>query len=332
MSVNADWGIAPTFNDLFTDLQSQLERFNTWRETLASLASKVPPELAAQLEALGPEAIQSLQALNGATAEQIAQYIALWQQAQGQIGATAGATYQTSEFASQLAELNSQILAVREQMALLQKPLAVTGQDVIADLDAQIGKWTEYETMLTELKNRGVPLALIAQLRDMGPEALPYLQALNTLTNEQLISGPNSFVGKWKEANRLINESTNTAMNEQLKMWYSHGANIASALIAGVASEQQALLDFFGKLFRNLLEGKFPTIPGTATGGGTQGYMYSSDPDSSARRAADYTPPANSTYSTNTQSTVNLTVNAHQDEELMSTMERALFRLRNRSE
>jgi hypothetical protein len=355
VTTNAEWGIAASFDDLLKDLTGQLDTFNLWRSTLTSLAARVPPELATALEQLGPEAIAQLTILNGATDEQLAAYIKVWQDSQGAIGAVAQATFETPELtaaiqavkdtlnteigainadlATRATEIAASIAEIRRQLLELVKPLAITGQDVVNDLNAQIAGWTNWEAVLTQLKNRGVPLQIIQQLREMGPQALPHLQALNSLTDAQLITNPDSWVNTWKKGQALINDSTNVMMNEQLKIWKQYGSDIATAIIAGLATEQEALLKFFSNMFENMLKGKWPQI-GTNTGayGPPDPWMIAAglaQPESQNAPTA----PMSSTYnSTSTGSTINQTVIAHQTESLESTLERANFRLTWRAE
>lgn len=320
VSTRLEWGQKLGFDDLLKDLQSQTDKFNRWRTDLRELAAKVPTDLAAQFEQLGPDAVDKLDILNSATSDQLAQYVALWRSGQSNIaGIAAQATADTSDITTKMQDITKQTEDVRAKLAALTKPHELTGQDVINDIQGQISNWQDYTATLEALKNRGLPLELVQQLSQMGPQALPYLQALNTMTQAQLLTDPNSFVNLWKQSHVLIDQATNEMMNNQLTMWYSHGANIASALIAGVASEQQALLDFFNKLFINLLQGKQTTMPTTQP----QGYMYSGSPESMAARAGGYTTTAGTT--------VNMQVTAYQDETLDATLNRASFRWRTQT-
>ena len=250
-----EWGVALGFDDLFADLKGQVDRFQDWRTTLLSLASKVPPDLAKELEALGPEALDSLKILDGATQDQIASYVATWQGGQGLIAqATADATK----------ELSNSIKTLTETLNALIAPKALTPDDIIKGIQQQIGAFDQFEGVLQNLRDKGLPEEIIRQLAEMGPDALPYMNALNSMTSGQL----DTYVGLWKTAQERVNTATNRLMQDQLDIWYRHGANVAAAIIAGVASEQQALLDFFGNLFADLLKGKMDKMPGTGAAGG----------------------------------------------------------------
>ena len=250
-----EWGVALGFDDLFQDLKGQVGRFKDWQSTLTSLAGKLPADLAAQLKELGPEALDSLKILDNATAEQIAEYVKLWREGQDAVGqATLNAT---KELAANIVSLTDVL-----NNLLNQAPKALTGADVISGLRTQIAGFDTFEKVLDDLRKRGLPEEIIKQLAQMGPEGLPYMNALNSMTQTEL----NQYVSLWKTAQEKVNTATNKLMQDQLDIWYRHGANVASAIIAGVASEQQALLNFFGNLFQNLLEGKMPNMPGVTPG------------------------------------------------------------------
>ncbi len=318
-----EWGVALGFDDLFADLQGQVDRFSTWRSTLLSLASKVPPDLAKELEALGPEALDSLKILDSATEAQIGQYVYTWQQGQAAIGqATVNATKDIAQNIQNLTDVLTNLVA----------PKPLTGDDIIKGLQKQIGAFGEFEGVLQNLREKGIPEQIVRQLAEMGPDALPYMQALNNMTSGQL----QQFVGLWQTAQENINTATNRLMQDQLNMWYSHGANIASAIIAGVASEQQGLLTFFGNLFDNLLKGKMPNMPGTGAGGGNLG------PADPWMVAAGLSPTASGAYNNSGQPSsltgggsapvTNVTLGpiyATQNEGLEYSLSRAAFNVRN---
>lgn len=260
-----EWGVVLGFDDLFADLQDQVNRFNEWRSTLTSLAAKVPPELAKALEELGPEALANLRTLDTATASQLASYVSTWQQGQSAIANIANkTTVDTSDITARVSTLVSEISRLTDALGALVEPKPLSPDDVINGLNTQIDAFANYQGILEELRKKKLPDELIMQLARMGPEALPYMQALNSMTATQL----SSFAQLWSKSQQDINNATNQLMDVQLSMWYSHGANIASALIAGVSSEQQALLKFFRNMFENLLQGKMPTMGATPTGAG----------------------------------------------------------------
>lgn len=320
VQTRVDWGQKLGFDDLFKDLQSQVDKFNHWRNDLTSLAGKVPKALADQLAALGPDAVSQLDILNGATTDQLSQYVTLWQQAQGNIGDAAGKALTTNDtYITQINDIMKQIGDVNTLINTLVAPTALTSGDLTKDIQTQIDKWGEYQGTLAELINRGLPATLVQQLQNMGPTAEPYLKALTTMTDSQLL-GKGGFADKWQTANQMIVSATNSMMNTQLGIWYSYGANSAAQLIAGVGSQQAPLLAYFTNLFQNLLTGKMPAFT-----------PPSSDPTASLGGDAVARYIQNQQANSGSGGNTFMTVHATQDESLQTTLERATFRLDNRN-
>lgn len=321
IQTKVDWGIALGFDDLQKDLQSQVDRFRHWRDTLTSLASKVPADLAKQLEALGPDAIAMLDILNNGTADQIAQYIKTWQEGQAAImGVANQTTVDTSAITSQIADILKQIDEVTAKLAAATEPKPLTPADIIDDLTKQKQAFVDWQATLDALRKKNLPTALLEQLAALGPDAEPYLLALNQMTTAQLF-GKGGFVDTWQTSQQAITTATNAMMNDQLKMWEAHGANIATAIIAGVQSEQQALLNYFRNLFVNLLTGK-TTTTGSGPGGAD-----------TIRDAQGGYGDKNTTLSYSTPTSgdnVSMVVYATQDETLSAALNRARFQLQNR--
>lgn len=326
------WGQKLGFDDLFKDLQGQVDKFKRWRQDLINIARRVPPELAKQLEALGPDAIPMIEALNSSTDEQLRQYVDLWQQGQNAIMDVAkNTTVDVSDIMEEVNNILKQIDEVTQKLADLQMPQPLTGQDIIDDLKKQMDQWQEYQDLLDKLAEMGLPQELLDQLSQMGPAAIPYLQALVTMTGPQL----DQFVKLWKDTHTKIDEATTKMMNRQLNLWFKHGKAIAEAIIAGTASEQDALLAFFKNMFLNLLEGKFPKID-PSDGKGSPPSSGSGDSGSDGPGDNFGNSPSSSQYfdsiAPSTSSvTINQTVNATQTESLQTTLERATFRIINRT-
>lgn len=65
--------------DLLNNLQSQVTGLESWKETIASLGERISDEsLIQELQALGPNAVGELQALNSLSDKQLQQYVALY--------------------------------------------------------------------------------------------------------------------------------------------------------------------------------------------------------------------------------------------------------------
>lgn len=224
---------------------------------------------------------------------------------------------------SQLDDVLKQIDDVTKALADLTEPIPLSSEDIINALQAQITKFKEWGGILEELKNKGVPAELIAQLKDLGPQALPYLQLLNTTTATQLgglasVAGDGSFVGTWFEAQQTIYDTSKTMMETQLQEWYKYGADAAQQLIAGVSSQQEALTSYFKNLFSSLLMGQLPNF----------------NPPATTNSGLDLAKSSSSGGGGNNGTVINnniqMDVTAHDDESLQSTLERATFRLDRR--
>jgi hypothetical protein len=327
-------------DDLTKDLQSQIDAFNNWRSNLLSLAGRVPAELLQQLTDLGPSAAAQIAALASASGPELANYVSLWQQSQDQISTAIGdAIPDKNEFQTQITTLVGQIATMMGQISdlLAHKPKALTPDDMIAGIKDQKGQLTDFNQTLDALRKKKIPEQLIEQLAALGPDALPELQALNSMTTTQL----NEYVGIWKSMNAQIDAESTKMMKGQIAAWKQHGADIAVGIISGIESEQEALLKFFRKLFMNLLtEARKETkshspskvfealgvdlVDGLANGLATGRGMRMPLPglgNSFANGGG---------YNRGNNAPIQMNIHAHQDESLMSTMERAAFRLRTR--
>jgi len=314
-----EWGKKLGFDDLQKDLQSQVDKFRRWRELLVSLASKVPPELAKQLEALGPEAVDKLEVLNSGTDQQITQYVATWQDGQNQMQAIANkTTVDTSDIMARMSDIVKQIADVMQQMAALQYPKELTGEDLINDLQTQMDQWNTYQDLLQGLIDKGLPPALIEQLSQLGPQAIPMLNALNNMTAGQL----DKYVKMWQEKEDTITTDTLKHLNQQLDLWFDYGVNIAQNIVRGIRSQGDYLKDYFTEIVKSLIEENQLPAPPPNRPTGAEGPAHIGTGSSGGVISTLVNPPANQIY--------NLTVNQAQGESLPATLEKATFRLVNR--
>jgi len=322
-----DWGKKLGFDDLQKDLQMQVDKFARWRSDLTAIAAKVPPELAAQLEALGPEAVDKLEVLNSGSKEQIAAYVALWQQGQNQIAAVAAkTTVDTSDITAKINDILSQIDDVTQKLSALQMPHQLTAEDIINDLKAQQNQWVEYGDILQSLADRGLPAELLQQLEQLGPDALPYLRVLNTMTDTQLGELANTF----KTNQELITQQSIKELNTQLDIWFAYGKKIGLELVAGIASVAPRLNVYFKDLISQLITqggfarpGPLPNID--------EGTPNPVPPLGGASSSGAGSDGGLGRFEGGTTYNYNLTVNQAQDASLASTLETATFRLANRN-
>jgi TP901 family phage tail tape measure protein len=316
-----DWGQKLGFADLQKDLESQVNKFARWRADLTSLAAKVPPDLAKELENLGPDAVDKLDILNNATGDQLAQYVATWQSGQNQIAAVANqTTVDTSDITARIGDIVKQIDDVTHQMAQLVMPHELTAQDIIDNIKKQQDQWVQYSGVLQSLIDKGLPADLVEQISSMGPQALPYMMALNSMTTDQL----NTLKTTWEKNHDLIFKSSVEALNRQLQLWFNYGVNIARNIISGIRSQGDYLTDYFTELIKSLMTGTGPppapapppytgaSPPYPVTGGGATGGAASGGSTTGGRGDI----------------VINQHITAVQDQTLSSIMNQAGFRLK----
>jgi hypothetical protein len=131
--------------------------------------------------------------------------------------------------------------------------VAPTIQDINKDLRMQIADFRKYRGMLAKLgKKKGIPPEMIKELRALGPEAMPYLEAINKAAPKQL----GQFISMWKTKQTEIEKATKIDFDDQLKQWNKFGSDIALQIILGLRSQDDAL----DKAFRNYITDKFPNI------------------------------------------------------------------------
>ena len=85
----------------------------------------------------------------------------------------------------------------------------VTGKTLTKALKSQIGVLEDYNKALDELASKNVSQAFIEEMKGMGIDALPELEAINRMTEKQLTE----YVALWEEKNKLATE----AATEELK-------------------------------------------------------------------------------------------------------------------
>lgn len=296
------------FGMLLADLQAQKDAWTNYQSILTQLEAKgLPGLLLTQLAELGVEGVDILQILNNASAAQLAQYVALWTQSQDAIKAAKDGWV-----------------------------AAMTPDTIISDLQAQVDALTNWEASIQGIVDRGVPKKIVQQLREMGPDALPLLQGINSMTDEEL----QKFVTLWTGAQGQIDTDAKAWVDAQIVLWKQHGSNIAAGIIAGVMDEQAGLLKFFRQLFLQLLEtaqketkSKSPSQVYYELGQNiVQGFQagLSSMTPSLAMPGVGNGFLNGGGYAAGGGTQINMDITAHQDESLQSTLERASFRMRQR--
>jgi TP901 family phage tail tape measure protein len=297
------------FAMLLADLQGQMQAWRDYNGILTSLQAKgVPALLISELAALGVEGVDILRILNTGTEAELATYIATWVTKQGELKA-ARKTWQET----------------------------LAPEEILSTMGENADALREFDTILQSLATRGVSPAILQQLRELGPSALPLLRGLNAMTEEQLITGDKSFVKLWKETHGLIDTAAKEFVDGQVALWREQGSKIAAGLIAGVMDEQAQLLAFFRNLFKSLLnEAKKETKTSSPSQvyyelgrnivTGFQQGLSSMTPSLAMPGTGSIT----GAFAHRTGNGINMTVNAYHSESLQSTLERTSFRMRQR--
>jgi TP901 family phage tail tape measure protein len=211
-------------------------------------------------------------------------------------------------------------------------------RDLTANLRTQIASLKAYNANWNNLVGKGVPLKLLQQLQAMGAEGQAIIAALASGSSVDL----QAYVKAWREAQKLLDKVAKAQMNQQIRLWRRMGRNIAFGIMSGLRSEEQGMLNYFERLFRRMFgravrfnRSRSPSkryeregrniIRGLERGLGTG--MGLTVPQPAIGRGV----LRGRSIRTGTGSPINMTVNAHHDESLMTTLEKARFRLKNRT-
>jgi hypothetical protein len=115
-----DAKVGKSGDELLANLNSQVDGFKSWQSEITALSGKAIDEgLLAELQAMGPKALPELMALNSMTAEQLAEYSALYKEK-----AALARTQAESELVGMKADTAKRITELRKtantELALLQ--------------------------------------------------------------------------------------------------------------------------------------------------------------------------------------------------------------------
>ena len=111
----------------------------------------------------------------------------------------------TSAFESRVASIKSGLSLFEEA----EKGDTVLGRTLTRALKSQIDVLEDYNKALDDLASKNVSQAFIEEMKGMGIDALPELEAINRMTEKEL----DEYVKLWEEKNRLATE----AATEELK-------------------------------------------------------------------------------------------------------------------
>ena len=127
--------------------------------------------------------------------------------------------------------------------------------DLLNNLQEQVGGFQAWSDEINRLSKRGVDDGLINELKQMGPKALPQIQALNQMTGQEL----ESYVKLWGEKNKLAREAAEeemkplkdnvvaklgeveTAMENQQSAMETAGGGLGKAIGLGIREKNNSL-------------------------------------------------------------------------------------------
>lgn len=85
-----------------------------------------------------------------------------------------------------------------------------TGEELLSNLQSQVTGLNLYQQNIDDLARRGIGGALLDELSELGPKALPQLIALNQLTDQQLAQ----YQATYEERARVARERTESELTE----------------------------------------------------------------------------------------------------------------------
>lgn len=87
--------------------------------------------------------------------------------------------------------------------------MQVTGQELLANLKEQVKEFTSWQNAIAALASKAVDEGLIAELRQMGPKALPQIQALSSMSEGKL----EEYVELWRQKHELARGQAGTELD-----------------------------------------------------------------------------------------------------------------------
>ncbi|WGT40149.1 hypothetical protein QH639_05030 [Lysinibacillus sp. 1 U-2021] len=181
-AIYSSFGIFDEFNakneksgkDLLNNLQSQVNALTNWRSTLESLYGRIDDQsLIEQLEALGPNALGELQALNSLSDEELQKYVDLYNQ-------KFDLARQQAEFEliGMRKDTDQQIEALREETAKQLETYATEWELAVAGI--REGTKDEFNAMVADMPEIGsnVIVGMQQGLANMAPALLAQAKSI----------------------------------------------------------------------------------------------------------------------------------------------------------
>jgi TP901 family phage tail tape measure protein len=111
-----------------------------------------------------------------------------------------------------------------------------SGADLLANLNAQVSGFKLWQSEIEKLSGKAIDDGLMAELREMGPKALPQLLALNQLTEEQLTQYSALYAEKAALARQQA-EAELAGMKEDTALRIAELRTVANAELETLRSE-----------------------------------------------------------------------------------------------
>jgi hypothetical protein len=154
----------------------------------------------------------------------------------------------------------------------------VGGQGVLSKLSAVVAKTKAFAGQLTQLRKLGLNENLFKQVVEAGPDVGGQLAV-------EILAGGADAVGALNTTFKELEDVAGQVAEQTAQVMYGSGVDVSKGLIAGLLSQEQALVaaaqtlaDAFIKAFNEMMAKL--TIPAMANFGGENaaGFAYSSDP------------------------------------------------------
>lgn len=248
-------------DELFENLQSQIEGFESWEEEIAKLSSEAIDEgLLADLRAMGPKALPQLKALNSMTEEQLQEYSAMYQKKSAQARA-----------------------AAEKQMAGMKEDTQRRLEELRSVANAELAQLNN-DTYARINEMRRIADSELALLKT---DAYNRITEMRTTANEQL----NVLKTDWvKEINNITK-----ATDEEFKSLTQIGKNAGQNLLDGLASMESSLVAKARSIASAVNSALQSTLGGSADIPNISGPTYSGGQANVATASTSKTYNANST-------------------------------------
>ena len=233
---------AVTGETLISNLQDQVDAFESWQKNMDSLSTKnLDADLLSELQTLGPKSAAQIEAINSMTDDELSQYVALWQQKHADATAQA-----TNELENLKAESTQKIQELQAQTAIDLANLNTTYQESLTSLNESTA------TQLAELQSEwaqaigGVSNDTTTAMTNLVANVSTIVGTSNTDTNtavSNLASTLATTLGTMSGDLTGIISTTTQAMTAKFQEqdWYSVGVNIIKGIESGVIAEAQNL-------------------------------------------------------------------------------------------